>query len=106
MIDGDMGAGSQEVLFLSLKPFLITSSSLKINDRDRSNCMPALQHHESNDSHNNLVDRILDALQQSNPKTQIACDADCLGGMVETDDDMTLVQYQGRPKPKQVQGGE
>lgn len=52
--------------------------------------------------HNNLVDRILDALQKPESVGVVAGETDNSSDRVESDEDMTLVQYQKEAKAEAV----
>lgn len=82
----------------SPKTFLITPSSLKINGRDRSASPPMNQEQKNDGAHNNLVDKIMDALQKNNPDHKDKGDSENSSDKVESDEDMTLVQINKKQK--------
>lgn len=88
----------------SPRPILISLSSLRIDRRDQSPSSPGVRRQPESGAHNNLLTRILDALQTNPPKTNDAGYSDNSSDRVESEEEMTLSQYQTEARVAAVNG--
>lgn len=87
---------------LPSQPILISSSGLRLEEGERYVSPGSHGLRREDSCHNNLVDRILDALQKPESVGVVAGETDNSSDRVESDEDMTLVQYQKKAKAEAV----
>ncbi|XP_039135824.1 uncharacterized protein LOC120273259 [Dioscorea cayenensis subsp. rotundata] len=97
----DKGKNIMEEPLLS-QPILISSFGLRLEGGDRYVSPGSHGLRRKDSCHNNLMDRILDALQKPESVGVVAGETDNSSDRVESDKDMTLVQYQKEAKAEAV----